>query len=449
MRLVGELAAGGPRPGGGHRGPRQRRPPAIELPCSRTPRGWLTRRRTPSRRRARADPCPSRAARRSRAGPAVRVRTPSSGAAMAANATATCRPRQVFEITGAGRGTPIAKSPGPWATARRRGDRACPSTTTLRAGRRKRSSTRSCATTLEAFLAHARESYERGLPHYVEQAFRAYLTCGVFAHGFLRLHCDACHRDLLVAFTCQGRGVCPSCASRRMANSAAHIVDRVLPAVPVRQWVLSLPFELRRLAAFRADVTRALGRIFIEAVALEQKRSAGIVSGRHAAANHTQRFGGSLNLNLHFHAVFADGVFAHPPRNDAGRAAGAARSAGASAQISARDLPRRAWAALQVAQLGGAQGAGGRARSRPSGERQWNREARRGDASVDAPANAQARPARPRTASWGADICAGGAPPYPSVRRLSPQRRSQQHPLGPRPQCVRSAALWPLLPMTL
>jgi len=163
---------------------------------------------------------------------------------------------------------------------------------------------------LEAFLVHARESYERALPRYVEQAFRAYLTCGVFAHGFLRLHCDACHRDLLVAFTCQGRGVCPSCAARRMANTAAHIVDRVLPAVPVRQWVLSLPFELRRLAAFRADVTRALGRIFIESVALQQKRAAGITGGRHAAVNHTQRFGGSLNLNLHFHAVFADGVFA-------------------------------------------------------------------------------------------------------------------------------------------
>jgi hypothetical protein len=129
---------------------------------------------------------------------------------------------------------------------------------------------------LEAFLAHARESYERGLPRYVEQAFRAYLTCGVFAHGFLRLHCDACRRDLLVAFTCQGRGICPSCAGRRMANAGACIVDRVLPAVPVRQWVLSLPFELRRLAAFRADVAGALGRIFIDAVAAEQKRAAGI-----------------------------------------------------------------------------------------------------------------------------------------------------------------------------
>ena len=93
---------------------------------------------------------------------------------------------------------------------------------------------------LEAFLAHARESYERALPRYVEQAFRAYLTCGVFAHGFLRLHGDACHRDLLVAFTCQGRGVCPSCAGRRMANTAAHIVDRVLPAADRRTVTLAL-----------------------------------------------------------------------------------------------------------------------------------------------------------------------------------------------------------------
>ena len=93
---------------------------------------------------------------------------------------------------------------------------------------------------LDAFLAHARESYERALPRYVEQAFRAYLTCGVFAHGFLRLHGGACHHDLLVAFTRQGRSVCPSCAGRRMANAAGYIVDRVFPAVPVRQWVLSL-----------------------------------------------------------------------------------------------------------------------------------------------------------------------------------------------------------------
>jgi hypothetical protein len=156
---------------------------------------------------------------------------------------------------------------------------------------------------LGGFLAHARETYDRGLPRYVEQAFRAYLECGIFSHGFLRFHCDGCHQDLLVAFACKGRGICPSCGARRMCNSAAQIVDRVLPAVPVRQWVLSLPFELRRLAAFRADVATALGRLFIDAIALEQKRATGIAASQPAAINHLQRFGGSLNLNLHFHAA--------------------------------------------------------------------------------------------------------------------------------------------------
>jgi hypothetical protein len=37
-------------------------------------------------------------------------------------------------------------------------------------------------------------------------------------------------------------------------GAGAQLVDRTLPAVPVRQWVLSLPFELRRLAAFHAGV---------------------------------------------------------------------------------------------------------------------------------------------------------------------------------------------------
>ena len=68
--------------------------------------------------------------------------------------------------------------------------------------------------------------------------------------------------------------MCPSCAGRRMANSAAHLVDRVLPRVTVRQFVLSLPFELRPLAAFKADVLTALSRIFVEAIFTVYRRRA-------------------------------------------------------------------------------------------------------------------------------------------------------------------------------
>jgi hypothetical protein len=42
-------------------------------------------------------------------------------------------------------------------------------------------------------------------------------------------------QDRLVPFSCKGRGFCPSCGGRRVAERAAHLVDHVLPDVPIRQ----------------------------------------------------------------------------------------------------------------------------------------------------------------------------------------------------------------------
>jgi Transposase zinc-binding domain len=80
-----------------------------------------------------------------------------------------------------------------------------------------------------------------GLPQFAEREFREFLTCGCLAAGFARFRCDGCGHDRLVPFACKGRGFCPSCGGRRMAERAAHLVDHVLPDVPIRQWVLSLP----------------------------------------------------------------------------------------------------------------------------------------------------------------------------------------------------------------
>jgi len=87
---------------------------------------------------------------------------------------------------------------------------------------------------LSEFLQHTRDIYEAPLPKYVHNEFRNYLACGDFAHGFVHARCTSCRHDLAVAFSCKVRGLCPSCAGRRMANAAAPLVDRVLPAVPVR-----------------------------------------------------------------------------------------------------------------------------------------------------------------------------------------------------------------------
>jgi len=162
---------------------------------------------------------------------------------------------------------------------------------------------------LPAFLAHTDESYERPLPRYVRRAFESYLRCGLPEHGFLRLRCEDCGHDRVVAFSCKERGPCPSCSARTMCNAAAHLTDRVLPNVPIRQWVLSLPFDLRALAAKRPEVAAAIDRALFAEIERWMRRTAGPATGRAGAVTFVQRFGGSLNLNVHLHVLVLEGLF--------------------------------------------------------------------------------------------------------------------------------------------
>ena len=164
---------------------------------------------------------------------------------------------------------------------------------------------------LETFLARSRHG-RGGLPRFVERELSRYLQCGLLAFGFARVHCATCKRDDLVAFSCKGRGFCPSCAGRRMSASAAHLVDEVLPDVPVRQWVLSFPFRIRYLLAYDPKLLCAVRRIFVRSVLgfLErQAREQGHAGARGGAVVFVQRFGSALNLNLHFHALVLDGAY--------------------------------------------------------------------------------------------------------------------------------------------
>src|SRR5207248_8638891 len=106
----------------------------------------------------------------------------------------------------------------------------------------------------KTFLAEVEEGGEAtaSLPRFVVGEFERYLACGILAHGFARVRCTACGNELLVALSCKERGFCPSCTTRRMHDTAAHLVDRVIPRVPVRQWVLSLPLRPTRTGAVPA-----------------------------------------------------------------------------------------------------------------------------------------------------------------------------------------------------
>ena len=109
---------------------------------------------------------------------------------------------------------------------------------------------------LETFLASFDADPDaKRLSDYVQREFYDYLQCGILAHGFLRLGCDTCKKEVLLAFSCKRRGFCPSCAGRRMAQTAAHLVECVIPWVPTQQWMVSVPIPLFYWTAPSKDLT--------------------------------------------------------------------------------------------------------------------------------------------------------------------------------------------------
>src|SRR5207244_7397793 len=91
-----------------------------------------------------------------------------------------------------------------------------------------------------------------------------------------------------------------------------HVVDRVLPCVPMRQWVLSLPRWARFLLARDAAlITRtlhlALRGIFVRQ--LLRARRMGVRGTGAGAVTFVQRLASALNLTVDFHCVVPDGVW--------------------------------------------------------------------------------------------------------------------------------------------
>ena len=154
------------------------------------------------------------------------------------------------------------------------------------------------------------------LPAFVAAELESFITCGDFEHGFLVAECQRCGDSLRVPFACKSRGICPSCMGRRMAETAALLVEHRLPAVPWRQWVLSFPGPLAvRLGYDRALLGRVCQRFaarVMQTLRRLTKRAHGLAS---SAALHpgvlivVQRFRNDLGLFVHLHALVTDGCF--------------------------------------------------------------------------------------------------------------------------------------------
>ena len=103
-----------------------------------------------------------------------------------------------------------------------------------------------------------------------------------------------------------------------MAQTAAHLADHVIPPVPMRQWVISVPKRLRGILADRPQAVTALSRIFLEEIERLLCHAADVptdsdaaehVRPRLGAVSFQHRFGSALNQHVHLHACVTDGVF--------------------------------------------------------------------------------------------------------------------------------------------
>ena len=138
---------------------------------------------------------------------------------------------------------------------------------------------------------------------------RMFLDCSLLEHGFARVQCRTCHAEFLVAFRCKGRGFCPSCHARRMAEWSLWLDEHLLAPVPHRQVVLTLP---KRLRAYFLHDRRRLGRLsriasrtlrdYVQAAVGEREAVPGVIVC-------VQTLGSVAHLHPHLHVLVTDGAF--------------------------------------------------------------------------------------------------------------------------------------------
>jgi len=140
------------------------------------------------------------------------------------------------------------------------------------------------------------------------KAVGAYLDCGILDNGFARVRCGACRAEFLVAFSCKGRGLCPSCAAKRAAALAAFLREDVLAEVGHAQWVFSIPKMLRPYFLYHrpplGQLCRAAYDTARQLIGAASPAGDAVTPGMIAVV---QTFGDDLNWHPHVHALVTRG----------------------------------------------------------------------------------------------------------------------------------------------
>ena len=82
---------------------------------------------------------------------------------------------------------------------------------------------------VETFFAQVEAETGAGLPDFVKDEFDAFLDCGILANGFVRVRCEDCADEKLVAFSCR-----------------AATLSRVQPVSPPKMTRTTMPQDQRQ-----------------------------------------------------------------------------------------------------------------------------------------------------------------------------------------------------------
>jgi hypothetical protein len=151
-----------------------------------------------------------------------------------------------------------------------------------------------------------RYGFWRGL---CDGAVARFLDCGLFENGFARVKCTECPNEFLVAFSCKGRGLCPSCGAKRAVIFSELLQSQILADVPHAQWVFSIPRMLRPYFLHHRELLGDMARIAYDTV---REMMAAAVDEPHARPGMVgviQTFSSSLKWNPHIHSIATRGVW--------------------------------------------------------------------------------------------------------------------------------------------
>ncbi len=147
-----------------------------------------------------------------------------------------------------------------------------------------------------------------------DQAVAHYLDCGIWDNGFARIRCDACRHEMLVAFSCKQRGLCPSCSAKRGAELGAFLIEHVKEDVGHAQWVFTIPKMLRplffKMRSLRGHLARLAWHTVCELMAAAVEES----DLRPGMVAVIQTFGDRVNPHPHVHAIVTRGGWTRDDR---------------------------------------------------------------------------------------------------------------------------------------